>query len=439
MSRRTRRGIGAGALPLAVLAVLTLARPVFAQEEFPQTLNWGSGLIDIPAAWVAPLTGDFALNWSGKSLQTSPAVPLYHSSLDAKGALQISLFRHVELGMSVYSGDFQHGFYGQFLLLNQQDFGGGNARWLPSIAVGMRNIGPYKHIDRLGLGYSRTLVPGAGTAPVIAVDSLHRDFSTGNTVYGVATKSFSLSDLRSSWPDVGVSLTLGYGNGLFSNHGSLAQRLYAADATGGLFYGIKTDFHATPNTLFSLMAENNAWDFNVGTSVSFRGLRATVAVTELASGSAHITAGSPATALYRYPKINVSLGWQSNIFALLRGDVLQNREAELRKRRDLLLAQIDQKQVRINRLQGEIKRYEAQNLLELEERRAQAQTELQTESEALHRLEDRLRRIEAEQGVSTPPPASPPAAAPANPPAAATPPATGNSSTTTPPSRGAMR
>jgi hypothetical protein len=402
-----------------MVVALLVGRTARAQTDFPQTLNWGSGLIDIPAAWVSPVSGDFSLNWSAKSLQTSPLVPEYNSSLAATGALQVSLFRRAELGVSLLSKDFEHGFYGQVLLWNEEDFRGRTGGFLPSLAVGMRNVGPYDHIDRFGVGYQQTVNPNGSTGPVIVADSLHQGFSTANTVYGVATKSFSLADFRSSWPDVGVSLTVGYGNGLFSNHGNIPVRDYAADATGGLFYGIKTDFHPAPNTIVSVMAENNAWDFNAGTYVSYRGLRAGVALTEIAAGSAKFVAGDPASALYRYSKINFSLGWQSNFLALLRGNLLQNRVAELRKERDLLLAQIGQHQEKITQLQGEIRRYEAQNLLELEERRAQAQTELQTETEALHRLEDRLRRVESETSGGAPPP--PPPTTPTTPPASTPP------------------
>jgi RNA polymerase-binding transcription factor DksA len=441
VSRAIAREHGTRRLVVAACVALLFARPLHAQAEFAQTLNWGSGLIDIPTAWVAPLTGDFSLNWSAKSLQTSPAIPQYDNSLTAKGALQLALFGRAEIGMSVLSSDFEHGFYGQALILNQEDFRGHAGAFLPSVAFGVRNVGPYDHIDRFGLGYEETLPASGGSAPVIVADSLHRAFKTGNTLYGVATKSFSLTDLRSVWPDIGISLTVGYGNGLFSNHGSIPVRDYAADATGGLFYGIKTDFRPSTNTMISLMAENNAWDFNVGTAVSYRGLRAGVDVTELAAGSPHLTAGDPATALYRYPKINFTLGWASNIFALVRGNVLENRAAQLRKQRDVLLADIAQRQTHIAQLQGEIRHYEAQNLLELEERRAQAQTELQTETEALHRLEERLKRIEAEtQGEPepTPPPAPPAATQPAPPPAnpPANPPAGSPAPGSPPPSTG---
>jgi hypothetical protein len=252
---------------------------------------------------------------------------------------------------------------------------------------------------------------------VITADSLHSSFQTGNTVYGVMTKNFNLADIFTDWPDIGIGMTVGFGNGLFSNHGTLPTRQYAQDATGGLFYGINADFHPSTNTVITVMAENNAWDFNLGTSVSWRGLWAGIAVTELGTGSFNPVAGDAASALYKYSKINIALGWQSNIYALLRGNVLQNRQSELLKQRDSLVAEIAQRQTKIAQLQGEIRRYEAQNLLELEERRTQAQSELQSETDALKRLEDRLRRIEAEtEGAGgtppTPPPATPPAPTP---------------------------
>lgn len=48
----------------------------------------------------------------------------------------------------------------------------------------------------------------------------------------------------------------------------------------------------------------------------------------------------------------------------------------------------------------DIDRYHAQNLLDVEQRRAQAEQELNAEREALKRLEERLRKLEQ----NTPPP-----------------------------------
>lgn len=390
----------------ATLVVMGLASVAHAQEEFGQTRFWGSGLIDIPVAWVEPVTGDFSLNYSGSSYQTSSQIPQYNSSLNSKLSLNTSLFSRLQLGVSLFSTNPEQAFYGQLVALKETDTKGGPLAFLPSLAIGVRNVGPYSRIDRFGLGYSQRINPAGGTAPVIRADSTHQSFSTGNTVYGVATKNVSLQELKSTWPDVNISATVGYGNGLFKDHGTLPAKYYAADATGGLFYGLATTWRPSTNTLISIMGENNAWDFNAGASVDWRGIRAGIAVIDLGGGSQKINPAIPATALYHYTKFAFTLGWHSNVFALLNGKFLEDRAAALRKERDGLLADISKRQTRIAELQGLVKQYEAQNLLELEQRRAAAQTQLQQETEALRRLEERLKRIEAQQGSSPPPPQS---------------------------------
>src|SRR5215211_3625563 len=65
-----------------------------AQQEFPQTLYWGSGLIDIPVAWAPPLTGDFALGYSGKRFRRDPiATKLnYSDRLNSQLTISAALF-----------------------------------------------------------------------------------------------------------------------------------------------------------------------------------------------------------------------------------------------------------------------------------------------------------------------------------------------------------
>ena len=53
----------------ATIGLGALASPLAAQQTYPQTLYWGAGLVDIPVAWVAPLSGDFALNYSVKTFE----------------------------------------------------------------------------------------------------------------------------------------------------------------------------------------------------------------------------------------------------------------------------------------------------------------------------------------------------------------------------------
>jgi hypothetical protein len=408
--RMTRLSIAAALTAFALAA----AQPARAQHTFPQTLYWGSGLVDIPTAWVSPLPGDFAINYSAKRFSADPTAAKinYSNRVNSQLTFSISGWGLLELGYAAYSSNPEWGFFGKGLLINQENLRpkGGLIAWMPSVAVGMRNVGPYEHIDRFGIGY-QLLPPTAGEPDAQhVVDTLHQNFSTANTVYGVATESFALSDIRAGWADVGVSLSVGYGNGLFSDDGGLGEA-YSGHSTGGLFYGGKVDFNATPNLGISLMAENNAWDYNLGGALDYRGIRAGVYVTDLGgSGEASTdTTSNPTNAqrasrIYNYSKVAFTLGWQSNIFALLKGDFLQNRAAELERQRTALLEEIQRRQQRIAALELEINRYEAQNLLELEQRRAQAEAELRAEREALQRLEDRLRRIE---GQNNPPPTPP--------------------------------
>ena len=385
----------------ATIGLGALASPLAAQQTYPQTLYWGAGLVDIPVAWVAPLSGDFALNYSVKTFEKGDQTVTkinYNDQLNSQLTFSLSVFGRVEAGVAFYSSNPEYGFFGQALVLNEEQFRGRPGGWfIPSIAFGVRGIGPYDQIDRFGIGYS-LLPPNPGSPNYRHVaDSIHESFDVTPTVYGVGTKSFSLADIRSGWPDVNLSISVGYGNGLFSEDGELGDA-YAKNSTGGLFGGLKVDFTPTPNTVLSLMAENNAWDYNVGASLDWRGMRAGLYWTELGAGAArspdNTTTEAAARALYNYSKFAFTLGLQSNIFALLKGDFLRTRVTQLERQREALLAEIQTRQQRIAALELEINRYEAQNLLELEQRRAAAEAELRAGREALQRLEERLRRIE---------------------------------------------
>ena len=388
----------------ATIGLGALASPLAAQQTYPQTLYWGAGLVDIPVAWVAPLSGDFALNYSVKTFEKGDQTVTkinYNDQLNSQLTFSLSVFGRVEAGVAFYSSNPEYGFFGQALVLNEEQFRGRPGGWfIPSIAFGVRGIGPYDQIDRFGIGYS-LLPPNPGSPNYRHVaDSIHEEFDVTPTVYGVGTKSFSLADIRSGWPDVNLSISVGYGNGLFSDDGELGDA-YAKNSTGGLFGGLKVDFTPTPNTVLSLMAENNAWDYNVGASLDWRGMRAGLYWTELGAGAArspdNSTTEAAARALYNYSKFAFTIGLQSNIVALLKGDFLRTRVTQLERQREALLAEIQTRQQRIAALELEINRYEAQNLLELEQRRAAAEAELRAEREALQRLEERLQRIEQQR------------------------------------------
>jgi hypothetical protein len=405
VNRRVVRRTLAAALALG--SAPGLAR---AQQEFPQTLYWGSGLIDIPVAWVPPLTGDFAVGYSGKRFRADPVATKldYNDRLNSQLTLSTALFGRLEGGVAFLSSNPEYGFFVRGVLVRQEDLEarGGALRWFPAVAVGARNLGKYSHIDRFGIGY--TLLPPTAQNPDAShePDPLHRNFDTAPTLYAVATKNVTLNQLRDQWPGVGVSVSLGFGNGLFSDDGGLGAA-YAKNSTGGLFYGATVEIPASPDLHFTVMAENNAWDFNVGASAVYRGLRAGVYVTELGAGSGSDSPGAVIApeAYYNYRKFAFTLGWQSNILALVHGDFLQKRADRLARERAQLLTDIGDRQRRVAALQLELDRYEAQNLLELEQRRAAAETQLKTERDALRRLEERLKRLEQQR---TPPPSPQP-------------------------------
>jgi hypothetical protein len=211
----------------------------------------------------------------------------------------------------------------------------------------------------------------------------------------VATKSFSLGGLGDAMSGTDLSLSLGFGNGLFEDDGELGDS-YSESGTGGVFGGVKVDIQATPQTLLTLMAEHNAWDVNLGAAVEYRGLRLGAYLTEITAGSADDNAVGSGV-FYNYSKFAFTFGWQSNIFALLRGDFLQGRVAELERQREGMLAEMNTRQDRITALELEINRLEAQNLLELEQRRVEAEAQLRAERQALERLEERLRMLEQRQ------------------------------------------
>lgn len=392
------------ALLLAIPAAIALPEVAKAQETYPQTMYWGAGLIDIPVAWVSPVTGDFAMNFSGKTFHGAKASPGFSilNGLNTNGSLSFSFFGRLETGLSIYSDNPEWGLFAQGLLLNEEDFRpkSGIVRWVPSIAVGIRNVGPYDKIDRFTAGYN--LFPGTVANPgkQHEADSLHQGFSTGNSVYGVATKSFALSELNPSWGKTTVSLTLGYGNGLFKNDGGLGTA-YASNSWSGAFGGVKVDFYPTLHSTLSFMAENNAWDYDIGAAYEWHGLRAGAYWTEL--GASRADTISAASKLFGYSKFSFTLGWQNNVLALLRGHALDRRVAELERQRQLLTTEITARQQRIASLELEINRYQAQNLLELEQRRAQAEQELRSEREALERLEGRLHKLEQDAPPSTTP------------------------------------
>ena len=148
------------------------------------------------------------------------------------------------------------------------------------------------------------------------------------------------------------------------------------------------------------MLEQNAWQWNIGASYDWRGLRFGLYWMNIFPGAADTGA---AAQLYNYSKFAFSISWSSNVLGVVQGDFLQQQETQLTRQVQALQKEIGVRQQKIASLELEIQRYEAQNLLELEQRRAAAEQALRQEKEALKQLEDRLQKLEQNA-----PPAKPP-------------------------------
>ena len=143
-------------LAQAVVGLVVVATAAHAQEEFGQTRFWGSGLIDVPVAWVEPVSGDFSFTYSGSSYQTSSQIPQYGSSLNSKLSLNTSLFSRLQLGVSLFSTNPEQAFYGRLVALKESDTKGGPLAFLPSLAIG---------VEKNSVGSARLSFPARRAAP----------------------------------------------------------------------------------------------------------------------------------------------------------------------------------------------------------------------------------------------------------------------------------
>ena len=136
--RMIPRPIAAGAAALALLAVGGGASRASAQQTYPQTLYWGVGLIDIPVAWIAPVSGDFAVSVSGQTFNSAQASPQLAAldGLNTNGSLALSFWGRLEVGFSIYSDNPEWGLFASGLVLNEEDYRAksGADHWMPSIS-----------------------------------------------------------------------------------------------------------------------------------------------------------------------------------------------------------------------------------------------------------------------------------------------------------------
>lgn len=391
--RRTAGALLLGALAIALVRVAPLGAQELA-DWYPGTLRFGTGLINTPVAWVAPGMGAFWLTASGTTISGPKGADLTLEELmNTNIALDSHWFGRVSLGLSGYSQDPQWGFFGQALLLRDNELS-----VLPALAVGVRNVGKYRREDRLLVAYDRN-----GLAPYAS------GFETSPTVYAVATKSAVLGGARASF-------SVGYGNGLFSDDGGLgAAYNRRGQVAKGLFFGSRVLFNPAPATNVTVMAENDGWDWNAGVVASWHGVSLGLYGTELEEGGKSPDKG-PLYGVYNYAKFNVSLGYSTSIGRFGSGLLLRTRVSDLEREQQRLRTEIGLRERRIASLEASLREAQAGELAQVLRRREELEAQLQAERDAIRRAEERLRQLQQGQQPTTPPSTTPPSTTPPSPP-----------------------
>ena len=156
------------------------------RSPYPVTLRYGTGLMDIPMAWVSPNTGDIWLDrLRHRSAGLRQPVRLSFSDRwNTNFTIETHWMKQFSVGFSLYSNNPEWGFFGQ---CHRPQRGPGDS-WKPTVAVGFRNLGPYTHEERLLIGHDVIIDSGGGTTPVDPLWS--KGFKTAPTFYAMATKDW---------------------------------------------------------------------------------------------------------------------------------------------------------------------------------------------------------------------------------------------------------
>lgn len=331
------------ALGLAAFVVAFAAAPLRAQDDRPvvpysTTLSFGTGLVRIPVAWVSPNSGDLFASVSALVISGGSYTPNANTTRwNFDETLEAHIAGRLSLGASLYSVSEQSiGAFARYLLVRQTD---DSPKWLPSLAIGARNIGATSRVDRYVAGDHHVAdnVPGALGSGLGKID--------GNpTLYVVATREWKFA--KNS-----ASLSLGYGNGLFSNSGGL-DTAYSNRGTiaKGLFVGGRMVFPITTNTSFTFMAENDGFDWNSGALLTWGHTSAGVYVTELEEG-----VGGPRNhTLANFTKTGLMVSYNASIPDIITGSRQRTEAAEAQLRAKRLRQEIDQRTERIRELQDQL-------------------------------------------------------------------------------------
>jgi hypothetical protein len=374
------------AWPHAARAQLTVVAPdTTGRDPYESTLTYGTGLIDDPVAWVSPASSDF---WLTYGVTRIPSVPGPVSSSPFRyGNGNLSLDTHwlkrFSVGVSLYSNNPEWGAFGQFLLLRD-----GDIAFLPGIAIGARNVGPFDHEDRYLVGHDIT-VDSLGHQHTFT-PPFYANFHTAPSLYIVATKEILLPDAPLTFTS--LSFTVGGGDGVFNDDGGQGAA-YNRHGTvvSGLFFGVRAVSRPTPNTVIAIMAENNGFDYNAGIVATWRGIGLGVYGKELEESWRRSPSGY---LVYNYKKIAMNFIYNGNFSQLTHGSVLRAQISGFTRERRRLRAEIERRDKKVRLLEQQLVALEGSDLAEVARQRAALEQQLEQEREAIRRAEERLKQLE---------------------------------------------
>jgi hypothetical protein len=374
---------------LAQDTTATQGPPSLLQSEpqaFGPTLQFGTGLIMIPTAWISPNSSDFFVSFSG--IRIPSAIGASNNLFDyfnGNAAIDTHWLGRFDVGFSLYSNNPEYGFFGSVLIVKDHQF----FPWMPAISAGFQNLGPFDHEDRYLIGHDITVDSIGnvkGFTPIF-----YQHFHTVPTFYGVATKSFALPVPIPST----VSVTVGEGSGLFSQDGQLGNAYSTSwNAGTGFFYGIQGSTHPIEDLTVSLLGDNDGWQYNLGGRVEWRGLGLGIYGLEMTQGGRHLP---QAELIYNYKKLAVVFSYAGNFKRISRGVFLRSEISDLERQQAIMKTEIARREHKIEQLQSQLNKLQGSALSDVDRQRQELELQLKEEQDAIRRANERLQQLQQGQ------------------------------------------
>jgi hypothetical protein len=251
-----------GLTAIAVLALVILAEPTWAQRPPPElptyghTLMQGSGYITTPHG----LVSKSSLFITGSIIAPEGYMPAAGDPRDSYSVARISagltLAQFLEIGG--YFGGVDPGgpgLFGKIQIIRQTGI------W-PAIALGVQNLTTFDN-GRYGIE-----------------DRFYNDIQEATTLYGVFT--YVVGPGRTSFPSW-VTISAGWGTGLFFEDN---PQIEEKTRTSGVFGALSLDFQAGEGAYIRVMGEWDGYDLNFGALANLSGLELSMGFLSVGRGDA---------------------------------------------------------------------------------------------------------------------------------------------------------